>query len=380
MGKERTRVPFDPEHIVGERYGRLVILRHVRNEYKPISDGKQQLIRIVECRCDCGNTVTVPYHSLRAGTKRSCGCLQADETAAHNKSRGTYDPEGVVGEVYGRLTVIRHDHDETEIQGYRNGKPKVTTRHFVLVRCECGKEFVAPYKQLKAGKLSSCGCLKRDMLVERNTTHGLFSDEIASILYRNVYTQMVRRCYDENSISYPNYGGRGIYICDEWYTPRVYGNPGFVAFHNWAIRNGYRYEPDGHGINKWSIDRILTDGPYAPWNCRWTTRKVQANNKTNTEMMHDIDGTMITRGYFASKYGISTTVICNRLLDHWSEAAILFDATHPEMGIHRTNSKKTTSKYLDKDGFGIIIPSIETQIEMYKRRMRQNVSPSPAQV
>lgn len=369
MGKERTRVPFDPERIVGERYGRLVILRHVRNEYQPRSDGKQQLIRMVECRCDCGNTITVPYNSLRDGNKRSCGCLQADGTAAHNKSRGTYDPEGVVGEVYGRLTVIRHDHDETEIQGYRNGKPKVTTRHFVLVRCECGKEFVAPYKQLKAGKLSSCGCLKKDMLTERNTTHGLMTDPIARMLYMNVYTQMVRRCYSEKSPYYKNYGGRGIKICDEWYTPRIYGNPGFVEFHNWAIRNGYRYIPDERGINTLSIDRADDDGPYAPWNCRWTTRKVQANNKTNTKMMPDVDGTMITRGYFASKYGMDTSDIRSMLEEHhWSEAAVLFKATHPELGLRKTTHSGQYTRYVDKDGFTVIIPSLELQREIYRRR------------
>lgn len=31
-----------------------------------------------------------------------------------------------------------------------------------------------------------------------------------------IYWNMVRRCYDSTNHHYPNYGARGIKVCDEW--------------------------------------------------------------------------------------------------------------------------------------------------------------------
>lgn len=76
---------------------------------------------------------------------------------------------------------------------------------------------------------------------------------------------MKDRCYGENNISYPNYGGKGIRVCRQW--RNSYSN-----FKEWALLNGY--------VEGLSIDRVNVSGNYEPSNCRWVTK---ADN--NIEML-----------------------------------------------------------------------------------------------
>ena len=41
-----------------------------------------------ECLCTCGNSVVVPTNSLRAGYKKSCGCLNTETRKKNAKSMG----------------------------------------------------------------------------------------------------------------------------------------------------------------------------------------------------------------------------------------------------------------------------------------------------
>lgn len=79
---------------------------------------------------------------------------------------------------------------------------------------------------------------------------------------------MIRRCTKSNCKSYPNYGGRGIAVCDRW----------LESFANFLADMGSR------PTRVHSLDRIDCNGNYEPKNCRWATKKEQARNTRATKI------------------------------------------------------------------------------------------------
>jgi len=75
---------------------------------------------------------------------------------------------------------------------------------------------------------------------------------------------MVRRCTEPARVEYPNYGGRGITVCDRW-----------LDFDNYIADVGY---PPAPGL---TLDRIDNDGNYEPGNVRWATWSEQNFNRRN---------------------------------------------------------------------------------------------------
>ena len=109
---------------------------------------------------------------------------------------------------------------------------------------------------------------------------------------------MRRRCSLERDSSYPYYGGRGISVCEEW-------QKDYAAFRSWAMGAGY-----APGL---TLDRIDTDGNYAPDNCRWATRKEQNLNKRNNHRV-EYDGKNLTLSEWETITGIPQRLIRYRLV------------------------------------------------------------------
>jgi hypothetical protein len=77
----------------------------------------------------------------------------------------------------------------------------------------------------------------------------------------------MHRCFDEKTKAYPNYGGRGITICERWRDVR-----NFVA----DIESEIGPKP---ADPKLTLDRTDNNGNYEPGNIRWATRKQQVLNR-----------------------------------------------------------------------------------------------------
>ena len=95
--------------------------------------------------------------------------------------------------------------------------------------CDCGKSVVVNGKSLRSSGQKSCGCLQREWADSQHNrrTHDGSKDR----LFR-VWRGMIDRCYYPSHNRYPDYGGRGIYICSEW-------RHDYAAFREWAMKNGY---------------------------------------------------------------------------------------------------------------------------------------------
>ena len=79
----------------------------------------------------------------------------------------------------------------------------------------------------------------------------------------NRWKQIRKRCNNDRDKAYPNYGARGIKVCDRW----------MESFQNFVDDMGL---PPSSG---YSLDRINNDGNYEPDNCRWATHSTQMRNR-----------------------------------------------------------------------------------------------------
>ena len=258
--------------LVGKRYGKLIVLEYC---------GKSKWL----CQCDCGNTIVVTTSHLNSNHTRSCGCFRYDKPSHTFKD--------LIGKKFGRLLVLKR---------LENNK---YSRAVWLCQCDCGKSHIVEGSHLLNGTIKSCGCYNIDRTKETHTKHGLSKSKIYSVLHT-----MINRCYNSNDTNYPNYGGRGITVCDEWLDKAN----GFMNFYNWAMQNGYdENAPRG----QCTIGRIDVNGNYEPSNCRWVDMKVQANN-TRTNRYMTFNGITRTLKEWSDYLNISYKCLESRLRRGWS--------------------------------------------------------------
>lgn len=177
----------------------------------------------------------------------------------------------------GKLTVIQY--------AGKNGNS-----HYWICRCECGNFTKTRAYHLICDICRSCGCLQIENTIKRSTTHGMSH----SSEYK-IRQTMINRCYCTLSDNYNRYGGRGIKVCERW----------LDSFENFLQDMGKRPS------DKHSIDRIDVNGDYSPENCRWTTKKEQANNR-NTNIVVEYNNEVLTLKQLSEKINIKYITLIKR--------------------------------------------------------------------
>ena len=212
----------------------------------PIADGKHH--RRVRCRCICGREVESWLTNLQSGGgKRGCGCLQRAARADRSRRR-------VMAERARRRTEARRLEERDRIAA-------------------------ATLARAWRGALKTA-----------------YPREYAS------WCAMVRRCTSGQDKDWPNYGGRGIWVCDRW-------RESFEAF-----LSDLGPRPVGTTLN-----RTHNAGPYEPFNCKWSTYHEQNRNSRQCKLTADdaLTIAMTLRGgaspaerrAVAERYGVTPTAI-----------------------------------------------------------------------
>ena len=115
------------EDLAGQRFGKLTVVSRAED----IEDPRGRILW--NCACDCGGKIVAPTGQLKAGYRKSCGCLSRPPL------------KDWVGRQFGDLTVTAYD-------GKRDGK------HYWKCRCSCGNETSVCQSSLQDGHTTSCGC------------------------------------------------------------------------------------------------------------------------------------------------------------------------------------------------------------------------------
>lgn len=270
---------------------------------------------------------------------------------SNNVGRG----KDMTGTKIGRLTVDHMDHCEMNSSG--------RWEIYWYCNCECGNYKVVSTSTLtsaiKNNRMISCGCYRSERAGNLQKTHGLRYTRLSGI-----HRGMIGRCYTKTDSRYFKYGERGIYVCDEWYTPGVPGNPGLINFYNWAYSHGYHDPLPGEELKDYlTLERIDVNGPYAPWNCKWIPYGKQAMNRRNTRRIYDGSRWWV-HSELEDHTGWPRATINAKLQAGWSESAIVFASKNPELKMRKLRPYEADRRsvprdtYVDKDGFIHLIPII----------------------
>ena len=112
----------------------------------------------------------------------------------------------------------------------------------------------------------------------------------------------MRRCRNPKDANYRNYGGRGIFVCREWWD--------YKAFRNDITRL------IGPRLPGMTLDRIDVNKGYEPENVRWLTQKGQTRNTRRNHFV-EFNGRKLCIKEWSEVLGIPVTALNYRIGAGW---------------------------------------------------------------
>ena len=181
--------------------------------------------------------------------------------------------DDLTGKTFERLTVLYRVEDKGNA-------------HRWLCKCKCGNTKIISGASLKYGTTKSCGCLRREMMRDKQTKHGM-----SDTRFYRIWQAMITRCTNERDKHYSIYGGRGITVATRW-----------RDFENFKkdMYESYLKHAELHGEEMTSIDRINSDGNYEVSNCKWSTPLEQVRNRKYKSGHAGVNKSSCGRGWVAN--------------------------------------------------------------------------------
>lgn len=213
----------------------------------------------------------------------------------------------IEGQRFGRLVAVR---------------PSGKTKHRLSIWeciCDCGGTARSTIGNLRGGQSRSCGCWRSEA-VKAPRSHGdaRRGGTKEYIAYRN----MIARCGNPLNASYPNYGGRGVSVCERWLS-------GYSEF----LSDVGRAPSSEH-----SIDRINPHGDYRPDNVRWVTMIDQQRNRRH-HVRVTWEGRDRILGELCSEHGLHRHTVMDRLHRGWTLERALSTPADTRRGRRRCGSE-----------------------------------------
>lgn len=175
-----------------------------------------------------------------------------------------------IGTRSGKITVMGY------VKGARGGLKAI------IVKCDCGfPEYTIDQHNFKAFKSTRCNvCAKR----ASNDTRKKYwkyadiipdDDQRARILNR--ISSAISRCHNPNNAHYKDYGGRGVFVSQEWRDDRVKFLKHVITLEGWDIP-------------ELEMDRRDNNRGYEAGNLRFISRSENMRNKRKvTDMQAEIN-------------------------------------------------------------------------------------------
>lgn len=151
---------------------------------------------------------------------------------------------------------------------------------------------------------------------------------------RNLWSGMKQRCYNPKNLRYNCYGGRGIKVCERW-----------LDYYNFQedMYESYLEHVAEFGEKDTTLDRIDVNGNYCKENCKWSTKKEQANNKT-TNIFTPTGETLFN---YCKRTGINYNTVRGRLKDGWTLEKALSEPIQKPIIL---STGETIHQYCDRIG------------------------------